>query len=529
MKQADKKMKHVIVGAGLGGLIHGIMLKKARPGDDVILYDSNRHPGGFCNAFKKAATVNGEKVVYTINIPLLVSDFAPGEPLALFLEYLGVENLEWRIKNKLFQYYPIGEEPFLVTDKANEELPQLASTEKEKKAIRKFFKEMETFYNDIFHKAYVNPTAGQIIKMMFTMPGSIGTMSKNEIYLDMIERMGIETQTVKDILCAAEAFFGVDVDKVSAVGEMCLLQSFLVNNAEQPEPPYDFQMLSDRLADKFKELGGDLRLQHRVEQVLFDGKRAAGVRVEGKDQPADSVVLAVAQDRIRELIAHGTNIGPVKKLVKKIDKLPYPNSDFYCYYLIDKETIEKHPRFTDIAYHIYRLPEGRDRCNWKLAIWVPDELLNEKYYLLSMVMVEQDQDEVDRWMKMREEDYDRYEKEKQKMSDYFLEILQEVEPVFKENPPIAPVLTFSPASYLPYGSKFPISGLAQTPDNFLMTRMKVTLLDNLFISGGASFSAGVWGAIAGGWQGFVTSYKKQFGVQVGNHDVLYKPGMKNLP
>ena len=59
--------------------------------------------------------------------------------------------------------------------------------------------------------------------------------------------------------------------------------------------------------------------------------------------------------------------------------------------------------------------------------------------------------------------------------------------------------------------------------------MKQVLLDNLFISNGASFSAGVWGAIAGGWMGFVEEYKKMYGIRIGNKDVLYKPGLKNLP
>jgi hypothetical protein len=54
------------------------------------------------------------------------------------------------------------------------------------------------------------------------------------------------------------------------------------------------------------------------------------------------------------------------------------------------------------------------------------------------------------------------------------------------------------------------------------------VLDNLFISAGASFSSGVWGAIAGGWLGFVESYKKLTGIKIGNNDVIYKPGLKNL-
>ena len=128
-------------------------------------------------------------------------------------------------------------------------------------------------------------------------------------------------------------------------------------------------------------------------------------------------------------------------------------------------------------------------------------------------MFEQDQNKINDWIELQKTDYKKYVKEKEKMADLFLKQLQQVEPIFKKNPPIKHVLTFSPASYLPYGSKYPISGLAQTPDNFAATRMAPVLLDNLFISGGASFSAGLWGAIAGAWQGFVASYERIYGIK----------------
>ena len=115
------------------------------------------------------------------------------------------------------------------------------------------------------------------------------------------------------------------------------------------------------------------------------------------------------------------------------------------------------------------------------------------------------------------------------MADIFLKELQRVEPIFAKYPPLKHLMTMSPASYMPYGSKYPIAGLAQTPDNFGLKRMKPVILDNLFLSSNANFSCGVWGAIAGAWQGFVAAYEKEHGIQIGNHDILYKPGLKNLP
>ena len=524
----NKKLKTIIVGAGLGGLIHGILLKKARPDDEVVIYDSNKIPGGFCTAFEKIAKIGDEKIKYTVNIPLLTSDFGPKEPFDLFLDYMGVKNIKWNIVNNLFQYYPLDEAPFLFTkDGANELLKR--ATSKERKNIEKFFEELKKFYQDVFHRAYINPTPLQSIELLLKIPKTIFKLLSKKTYLEIINRIGIESKTIKEILSAAEAFMGVDVDKVSAVGEMLMIQSFLENNAEQPADGYNFQDLSDNLAERFKELGGKLILNTKVDSLLFDGNKVAGVKIKEEKFNSNVVVLAVAQDRIEELLKTGNHISKISKLTKKIKKLPYPNTDFYCYYLLDKKVVDENPRFKDIAYHVYKLPEGRDRCNWKLAMSVPDKLYNNKYYILWLVMFEQDQKKIDEWMKLRDTDYKKYNEEKEKMADLFLKELQEVEPVFKKNPPIKHVMTFSPASYLPYGSKYPISGLAQTPDNFAAARMSPYLLDNLFISGGASFSAGLWGAIAGGWQGFVAHYEKVYGIKIGNHDVLYKPGLKNLP
>ena len=47
----------------------------------------------------------------------------------------------------------------------------------------------------------------------------------------------------------------------------------------------------------------------------------------------------------------------------------------------------------------------------------------------------------------------------------------------------------------------------------------------------SEFSAGLWGAIAGGWQGFIANYEKIYNIRVGNYDIIYyKPDfLYNLP
>ena len=522
------KKKTIIIGAGLGGLIHGILLKKARPNDEVIIYDLNKVPGGFCNAFQRVTTYNNEKIKYTINIPVVSSDFEKNEPFDLFLKYLGVKNLKWKLVKKPFQYYPVKEDPFLFTKDGVKDLI-MRTPEKEKKQAKKFFKNMQRLYRDVFYKAKNNPTFFEAIKMLITIPKTVFELLAKKTYLKHIKDSGVHTPLIQELFSVTEGFMGVEVERASAVGELLMIQSFLENNLMQPADGDSFQTLSDRLADRFIELGGQLNLRTKVNSLVFDKRKAVGVLIGENKISADNVILAVAQDKIESLIKAGEHIRKIKKLLKKVRKISYPNSDFYSFYLVDKDVVKKHPKLGDVLYHIYRKKGGLGGDNWNLFTFIPDELYNNKYYVMAVLYIEHDQDVINEWLDLRTSNYKKYAEKKEKMNERILKELQAVEPIFKENPPAKHLLSMTPASFIEYGSKYPISGLAQGPDNFGTTRMKQVLLDNLFISGGASFSAGVWGAVAGAWQGFVASYKKIYGIEIGDKNILYKPGLKNLP
>jgi protoporphyrinogen oxidase len=57
----------------------------------------------------------------------------------------------------------------------------------------------------------------------------------------------------------------------------------------------------DALAKDFERRGGRIHLKANVEQILFEGNRASGVRVGGETLPADAVISTVTTSRFREL------------------------------------------------------------------------------------------------------------------------------------------------------------------------------------------------------------------------------------
>ena len=93
-----------------------------------------------------------------------------------------VKPIKWKIVKKPFLYYPLNDEPFLFTKEHGVEDLIARTPLKEKKKAKKFFKNMKRFYNDIFHKAYINPNFFEAIKMLFTIPKSVIMLLRNKTY-----------------------------------------------------------------------------------------------------------------------------------------------------------------------------------------------------------------------------------------------------------------------------------------------------------------------------------------------------------
>jgi protoporphyrinogen oxidase len=86
------------------------------------------------------------------------------------------------------------------------------------------------------------------------------------------------------------------------------------------------QIILDALAADFERRGGRIVRSAPVEQIVFDGSRATGVRVGGETLPADAVVSTITTSRFRELAA-----GLQGDYVERLKRIP--TIGIFCLFL----------------------------------------------------------------------------------------------------------------------------------------------------------------------------------------------------
>jgi protoporphyrinogen oxidase len=86
------------------------------------------------------------------------------------------------------------------------------------------------------------------------------------------------------------------------------------------------QMVLDALAADFERRGGRIIRSAPVEQIVFDGPRASGVRVGGETLPADGVVSTITTSRFRDLA-----VGLQGEYVDRLKRIP--TIGIFCLFL----------------------------------------------------------------------------------------------------------------------------------------------------------------------------------------------------
>ncbi|HHP7243966.1 MAG TPA: C-3',4' desaturase CrtD, partial [Elainellaceae cyanobacterium] len=101
------------------------------------------------------------------------------------------------------------------------------------------------------------------------------------------------------------------------------------------------QVLSDRLVQSLERDGGQLLMQHAVEHIYADDRRARAVEIRNQKtgqawtEPADYIVSNVTVQNVVKLLGNQTPPG----YKRRVDKLPTPSGAFAIYLGVDRSAI----------------------------------------------------------------------------------------------------------------------------------------------------------------------------------------------
>lgn len=257
----------IIIGAGIGGLAAGNIL--AKNGMKVLILEKNYACGGGVGTFMR----NG----WPIDISHALCAFKEGACLRNYLEYLGIYNkLEFIEEEKTFIYIrPDGKPPIFCysdLDRYAEELRKYFPAEYSN--IKRLFKEIsEIWYNEVL-KSYYNPSLWQLALYPFLFPRLF--KYRNYTFEQFLSRF-IRDPELKEVLAVGWPYLGMEKEYLSAIYMVCLFGAYHCDKTYFIKG--GFGKLVDVLVEKFKELGGELKLNCQVEKILLNERREAyGVR-----------------------------------------------------------------------------------------------------------------------------------------------------------------------------------------------------------------------------------------------------------
>jgi phytoene dehydrogenase-like protein len=520
----------IIVGAGPGGLVFGLWLKKACPEHDVVLYDRNAKPGGYCTSFTRTVQVGDRAVQVPIDFIRYVCGFGPGEEMDLMLAHLGVSNLRFEPHPRLFQYIVPGRPVLQCEQLTADALRALAADAREARALTRLLDAQRRLFFDLTRRFAMDPSALQVLKALICMPRTLAALSSRATYAEKLASYGLRSRALLEMLGLLEDFLGTSVEQVSALAYMMVLQAFMESSVRRPVAGDGLAMLAHRMADRFRQLGGRLVTGTIVDRVVFDRGRAVGVECAGTVHRADTVVLAVQQDGLARLLADGEPLAPVRRVLRKLRRLGPSYSAMYVHDLYRRRDLASRPDLLDHAVTLYRLPAGQHPHNRRLEVWFGDPLTwEDEYCCMGIHATVQDHDLIADLVHQRRTDPAAYRRRKQTMAEDLRTALRAVEPHLADIRPAATVVTLTPASFEHYGTPYAIAGLAQTPDNAGMYRLRPQLLPSLYLAGSSVFLPGIYGACTGGWLAFQSLSRRRLGTRIGRGTMLFDPGLENLP
>lgn len=444
---ADNK-KVIIIGAGIAGLCAGVYLKKAN--FEVEILEAHYMAGGLCMAWKRG------DYIFDTCIHWLVGSKSGTNFHKMWQEVMDIDSLQF-INSEIFTQVEdeAGGKLFIYRDVNKFEAELLAKAPEDAAEVKKL-------------------TAGirKFSKLDFPMPGDSRWVTFKKII--GMAPMLLDFKKATSITCGAYSknfknpllvkFLNGFFKDMSLLGLNMSLA--WMSNGDAGYPLGGSLVLINKILENYQSLGGKIRYGARVEKILVEGDKAAGVRlINGEEFKADYVVSAADGYSTIYKMLDG------KFLDEKIER-PYKGwKTFSSYLQVSLGVAREFPQ-----------EKGTLALYLKNKIKVDDKTeLNEisaRFFNFDPSMAPVGKtaittflptDNCEYWVNLRDNDRPKYDQEKKRLADEVINIFENRYPGFKSAVEVIDVS--SPASIVRYTSNWrgSMEGWLITPQSGFLT------------------------------------------------------------
>jgi len=273
----------LIVGAGIAGLSAGNYARVN--GYRTSIFEMHSIPGGLCTAWERKS--------YTFDISMHMLMGSVSGPFYQMWTELGIiEKFKFIYHDHISQVEGMGEKLLMSTDRKKLEEELLVISPEDADLIREFTQLI--FGRDMMKAACLKPqklrNLGDSIRMIFAVLPLIRTMGRygNTSIQEYAARF--KSPFLQEAIRFFIDFPGWPMIQFPMVALAGVIRTSVL---EAGVPFGGSQQVVYHMADRFKELGGELHLKSRVSKLILENNRVSGLELaDGTHHMADHVIWA---------------------------------------------------------------------------------------------------------------------------------------------------------------------------------------------------------------------------------------------